>query len=426
MASSFDVAGISVDLGSHRLNPDMPSYVATDLKALLGTDLQVRHRHGRLLLGDRWVTYPFKPRELARALPSVPMARAAFDVLATPWRKSRGTETAESYADLMRAGYGPTLYKLVYEPYARKLWGIEGEEIDADLARRKSGSTTALSALVRSVRTAISSESLSYLYPRKGFGQLCDALADAAMISGARLHLGASADRMEVHRDGAAVNVSGEGWLEAGHVFSTIPLPLLARITTPGAPYEAVEASGKLRFRAILLVYAVHEGGRWLPYDVHYVPDGSTPITRISEPTNHRVSIDDPENRSVVCFEIPCDVGDRLWDAGENDLVELLQDSLKYLNLPPLRLEWVQVKRLRNVYPVYERGYQQSLSTMEEWVDGLGHVTTFGRLGLFTPDNTHHALVMGYEAADALGSGKFDAGLWYAARDRFARHTAET
>lgn len=447
MAASFDVAGIRVDYGSHRLNPDMPAYVLADLRYLLGGDLQTRYRDGRLLLGNKWITYPFKPRELARALPAVPMARAAFEAIATPWRRSRAPENPDTYAELMRAGFGPTLYEQVYAPYARKLWGLAGDEIDVEQARRKAGAPTALAALVRSVRSAMSSESLAYLYPRRGFGQLCEALADAALTSGARLRLGAVVERLDVGESDIAVRLGRSehhaaaaerggwsvfdhwetsGWLRTKHVFSTLPLPLLARMTSPGAPYEAVEASGNLRFRAIVLVYAVHRGGRWTRHDVHYIPASGTPVSRISEPANHRINPEDPEDRSVVCFELPCDVGDEIWDASDDELLDVVSDAVHRTGLPPLNLDWLQVKRLRNVYPVYQRGYREHLAVLEDWVDRMGNLTSFGRLGLFTPDNTHHAMVMGYEAADALGNGKFDQDHWSAARDRFAHNIAET
>jgi len=447
MAASFEVAGVRVDYGSHRLNPDMPGYVLADLRYLLGADLQTRYRDGRLLLGEKWIAYPFKPRELARAMPAVPMARAAFEAISTPWRRSKAPQNPETYAELMRAGFGPTLYEQVYAPYARKLWGITGDELDADQARRKAGAPTALAALVRSVRSAMSSESLAYLYPRRGFGQLCETLADAAVTAGARLRLGAVVERLDVGESDIAVRLgrseyhsaaaerggwSGDehwtdsGWIRAGHVFSTLPLPLLARMTSPGAPYEAIEASGNLTFRAIVLVYAVHGGGRWTKHDVHYVPGASTPVSRISEPANHRINPEDPEDRSVLCFELPCDIGDEIWNASDSELSDVIGDAVKRTGLPPLRLEWLQVKRLRNVYPVYQRGYREHLSVLEDWVDGLGNVTTFGRHGLFTPDNTHHAMVMGYEAADALGSGDFDRNHWSAARDRFSHHIVET
>lgn len=446
MAASFEVAGVRVDYGSHRLNPDMPGYVLADLRFLLGADLQTRYRDGKLLLGDKWITYPFKPRELARALPAVPMARAAFEAIGTAWRKPKPDEQADSYADLMRAGFGPTLYEQVYAPYARKLWGVDGGYIDAEQARRKAGAPTALTALARAVRNSLSSESLAYFYPRRGFGQLCETMADAAVQSGARLRLGSAAERIEIGHNEVSVKLGrseyhsaaaertgwtpdpyGDGsWLRARHVFSTLPLPLLARMTSPGAPYEAVDASGDLKFRAIVLVYVVHRGGRWTKHDVHYIPGGRTPVTRISEPMNHRINPEDPDDRDVVCFELPCDIGDDIWNASDDELAEVVRECTRETRLPELNMDWVQVKRVRNVYPVYHRGYKDQLAVLEEWVEQLPHVTTFGRQGLFTPDNTHHAMLMGYEAADALGSGEFDRDHWNAARDRFSRHIVET
>jgi protoporphyrinogen oxidase len=448
MAASFEIAGVRVDYGSHRLNPDMPGYVLADLRFLLGADLQTRYRDGRLLLGEKWITYPFKPRELARALPTVPMARAAYDAISSPWRKPKGgIENAESYAELMRAGFGPTLYDQVYAPYARKLWGIDGDQIDPEQARRKAGAPTALSALARAVRNALSNESLAYLYPRRGFGQLCESMADAAVAAGARLRLGSAAERLEVSHGevqvrlgrsefhsaaadrggwGSDAVLDSGGWIRTRHVFSTLPLPLLARMTTPGAPYEAVNASGNLKFRAIVLVYVVHRGGRWTRHDVHYIPGGRTPVSRISEPMNHRINPDDPEDRDVVCFELPCDIGDEIWNASEDELIELVRECVRTTRLPELNIDWVQVKRVRNVYPIYQRGYREQLSVLEDWVEALPHITTFGRQGLFTPDNTHHSMVMGYEAADALGSGNFDRDQWQQAKDRFANHIVET
>ncbi len=38
----------------------------------------------------------------------------------------------------------------------------------------------------------------------------------------------------------------------------------------------------------MLLVYLVVPTPQWTPFDAHYLPEGWTPITRISEPKNYR------------------------------------------------------------------------------------------------------------------------------------------
>ena len=66
------------------------------------------------------------------------------------------------------------------------------------------------------------------------------------------------------------------------------------------------------------------------------------------------------------------------------------------------------------------------LAALEGWARAHPRLLTFGRQGLFVPDNTHHALAMGWAAADALASdGTFDRSAWSAARDRFAAHVVE-
>jgi hypothetical protein len=77
------------------------------------------------------------------------------------------------------------------------------------------------------------------------------------------------------------------------------------------------------------------------------------------------------------------------------------------------------------VYPVYRPGFADDLAALERWASGIGLVT-FGRQGLFTPDNTHHALAMGWAAADALRpDGTFDTAGWCATRDGFRSYVVE-
>src|SRR5512132_636457 len=118
MAASLEVAGVRVDRGSHRLHPTTPANVLGDLRMLLGDDLQLRRRNGRLHIADRWLGFPLRPTELARALPPELIVRAAAEAIFAPLRRGRPV----SYADTLRRGLGPTLYEALYAPYAVKLW----------------------------------------------------------------------------------------------------------------------------------------------------------------------------------------------------------------------------------------------------------------------------------------------------------------
>lgn len=417
LAASFEVAGIRVDHGSHRLHPATPPHILADLRGLLRDDLQQRPRNGRLRIADRFVGFPLKGAELALRLPPYMIAKIARDTVAP-----RAAED-DSFAAVLRAGLGPTLYEALYAPYAMKLWGLPGEEIDGDQARKRVAADSPWKIAGRIVRGGPGGQGKIYHYPRRGFGQIAEALADAAADAGAQIRLSTACEQISATRDGVIVVLAGGGVLSAGHVFSTIPMPTLARLVRPGPPAGVLDAAAHLRFRAMVLVYAVHEGGRWSGFDAHYLPGPDTPVTRISEPTNYRVSAADPTDRSVVCFEIPCTVGDELWSL--DDPTELITDCLARSGLPPLTLGELVVRRLPHVYPVYRRGYAAHLASLDLWIRQIPRVTTFGRLGLFAHDNTHHAIAMAYDAVDALTPDGWNHTAWTEARTRFAHHVVE-
>ena len=136
LAASFEVAGVRVDHGSHRLHPSTPPALLADLRALLGADLQIRPRRGRLRLYDRWLSFPLKPTEITRTVPATALRRITRDSICTPFRLagwSGSDDRASSYGGALRTSLGPELYA----PYAVKLWGLPRERIDVEQARRR-------------------------------------------------------------------------------------------------------------------------------------------------------------------------------------------------------------------------------------------------------------------------------------------------
>lgn len=422
MAASFEVAGVRVDLGSHRLHPATPPHLLAALRGLLGADLQLRTRNGRLRVYDRWVGFPPRPGELVRALPPVALRRILRDALCAPFRRADGS----SYGALLAARLGPELCGALFEPYAVKLWGLSAQDIDAEQARLRVTADSPWKIAAQVLRDRTDGQGRVFYYPRRGFGQLTEAMAEAAVGAGASIRTGVEVTHLDIRGRAPVLRLAGGGALRCGHVLSTVPLTALAGLVRPLPPPEPARAAQWLRFRAMLLVYLVHEGGRWTGYDAHYLPGRDTPVSRVSEPANYRTCADDPTGHSVLCAELPCDADGRLWAMADGELVGLVTEGLARNGLPPIRLAGVQVRRLRQVYPVYRVKYAETLASLADWTDGLERVTTFGRLGLFTHDDTHHALAMAFGLVDALRpDGRRDAERWAAAQARSASHVVE-
>ena len=411
MAASFDVAGVRVDHGSHRLHPAADPAVLADLRRLLGSELQTRRRHGRIALDGRWVAFPLRLADLAVGLRPRFAARLAVEGAAAPFRRT----PTDTFAAVVRARFGPTLGQRFYFPYARKLWGLDPEEISGEQARRRIAAGGPAAVLKRALPTR-DGAGRTFLYPRRGFGTIVERLADDAVAAGARIDTGVTATALSTSArqlelsDGRAVGY--------GALWSTIPVTQLAQLAAAPAPVLA--AANGLEHRAMVLAYLVVGRRQWTPFDAHYLPGPDTPVTRISEPRNYR-SGPDPDDRTVLCAEIPCAVGDATWNATADDLAARIADDLGRLRLPPIRPNAVEVRRLPAAYPIYRLGFEDKRAVLDGWVAGQPALRSFGRLGLFAHDNTHHALLEARLAVDAID----DTRRWEKSVRSFATHVVQ-
>jgi protoporphyrinogen oxidase len=420
LAGSFAVAGVMVDHGSHRLHPSIDHALLGELQGVLGTDLQVRPRHGRIVMAGRALALPLRATDLLRNLPPRLAARMAFDAALAPLRRPR----ADTYREVVRAGLGPAVERVFYGPYARKLWGVPGDDLAGEVARRRIAASSP-AAIVRKLVRATDPSRRTFLYPRRGFGQLSEALADAATASGAEVRLGAGVSAIAVGEGRARVTTDEGTVVDAEQVWSTGPIASLPSVVE-GAPADVTAAASRLRHRAMVLLYLAVDVPRWTEHDAHYLPDPGVIASRLSEPKGYRASADDPPDRTVLCAEIPCAVGDELWLAEPDELAARLVEELAPLGLPPIRVASVEVRRVPRLYPVYTHGYERDLALVEGWVDGLPGLVTFGRQGLFVADNTHHVLAMARALAGCVDvKGALDTQRWAAARTGFRDFVVE-
>jgi protoporphyrinogen oxidase len=428
-AASFSINGNFVDFGSHRLHPATDPVILADIRALLGDDLRDRPRHGRIRLRGRWVHFPLKPLDLLLHLDPGFTLGAARDALARMAR--RGPSDADSFGAALMARLGPTICESFYFPYARKIWGLEPDQMAAEQAQRRVEANSPAKLLrkvlaqVPGFRTAGAGV---FFYPRRGFGQIVEGYAQAARAAGTELLLGCAV------RQVVAPGLAGERWvvvadrngetvrLEADYVWSTVPLTLLARMTEPAPPRSVLDAAAALDYRAMVLVYLELPVDRFTEYDAHYFPGADVAITRLSEPRNY-AGASEPAGRTVLCAELPCSPDDAHWNADDEELGRLVARDLAQAGLPlsadPIA---VHVRRLRHAYPIYTRDFAAPFQALDEWAGSLPGLLSFGRQGLFAHDNTHHALAMAYAAVDCLRDGGFDHEKWGRYRVEFEKH----
>jgi len=430
-AGSFELEGVRVDYGSHRLHPACDPEILTDLRALLGDDLLLRPRHGRIRLRGRWIHFPLKPLDLLLHLPK----SFAFGVTTDMARKlaSGGGNSPETFATVLERSLGRTICRDFYFPYARKLWGLPPDQLSVTQARRRV-SANSLAKMVRKIASSVPGlkppGAGRFYYPRRGFGQICERLYEVARSAGTDFLFGAkitALERDEYQITGVRYERNGEEHrIGSSLVLSTLPLTLLVKLIRPEAPAEILSAASQIDFRGMILIYLVLEEKQFTEYDAHYFPEESIPISRLSEPKNYSGTAA-PADCTVLCAELPANPDSREWGMSDEELGKAMCTWLGQTGLPVRsRVRKVVTRRLRQAYPTYRAGYEEHFTAIDNWVGKLQGLLTFGRQGLFAHDNTHHALFMANAAVECLGAdGKFDGKKWRDYRKIFETHVVE-
>jgi protoporphyrinogen oxidase len=432
-AGSFVIDGMRVDYGSHRLHPACDPIVLRDISEMLKGDLLDLPRHGRIRLRGHWIHFPLKPLDLAFKLPPGFALGVAGDFIGKflP-RKSNGDGPA-TFSSILERGLGRTICRDFYYPYARKIWGLEPDELSAIQARRRI-SAGSLSKMAKKVLSAVPGfkppGSGRFYYPRYGYGQICEAYYESAKKLGVTFLLKANLLSVENRNEnGFDVTYEQDGEireLSGDYVWSTIPVTTLASQLTPAPPFDYLESARAIDYRAMILIYLVLGQDQFTEYDAHYFPEKQIRIARLSEPKNYSAS-KEPRNKTILCAELPCSPNDPEWCLSDAELGELMRDALSSAGLP-IRAPIVQVatRRLRQAYPIYRQGYEHHFNRLDQWLSRIDGLLTFGRQGLFAHDNTHHALYMAYSAVECLDrEGRFDDSRWRDFRRVFETHVVE-
>jgi protoporphyrinogen oxidase len=432
-AASFEISGLHVDYGSHRLHPACDPGILADIKDLLGEDLLNRPRHGRIRLRNRWIHFPLRPLDLLWKMPPGFAAGTAVDLLGKTLSKKSNPKKEGTFASALEEGLGKTICREFYFPYAQKIWGFPPQELSAAQARRRV-SAGSIGKMVLKVLSAVpafkGSGNGRFFYPRRGFGQISERLYQSSKNLGAKFILGAKIESISLAENRVKeISIESDGQVfseRPSYLWSTIPVPNLLNYFRPPPPSPVSRASDNLRYRGMILIYLSLEQAQFTEYDAHYFPEPNIPITRLSEPKNY-ANLRDPQDKTVLCAELPCSPAEPEWQLTDEKLGRLVLDCLKSVDLPiKVPIQGVTTQRLYQAYPVYQTGYEAYLERIDRWLSQIENLVTFGRQGLFIHDNTHHALHMAYSAANSLNSnGFFDRARWRAYRKTFETFVVE-
>jgi protoporphyrinogen oxidase len=406
LARTEERDGYRFDLGGHRFFTK--SQEVDDLwHEVMAEEFLLRPRMSRIYWNGRFMHYPLQAKDVVRKLGPVELARALASyawAAATP----RGRE--DSFEDWVCNRFGRRLFELFFKSYTEKVWGVSTHELRAEWAAQRikdlSFFTAAKNALLGSNSDEVKSLITEFHYPRFGPGQMWEAMRDAIEASGGDVRVGTPARRLELE-DGRVVAVHAGGQrIACSSVISSLPLRAVPAMTDPVAPEPVLAAARGLRYRDFLTVALVLDGEDLFPDNWIYIHEPSVRVGRIQNYRSWSPWMVPDETKACVGLEYFCFQGDDLWNAPDDELVELAISELDTLGLARRdALHRGYVTRVPLAYPMYDEHYAERVATIRGWLDGLANLQQVGRNGLHRYNNSDHSMLTAIRAVENLADG---------------------
>lgn len=402
LARTVEYKGYRFDIGGHRFFTKM-EIVRGLWRTMLGDDLLVRPRLSRIFYRGKFFDYPLKPVNALRNMG----IRESLSILFSYLRSQIVPIRPEaSFADWVSNRFGHRLYRIFFQTYTEKVWGIPCGSIGAQWAAQRVKGLSLGSALLNmllpdwlktgkmEIRTLID----EFYYPRLGPGMMWEVFREAITTQGGTICLESRVVRL-MHDGERIVAVeseqgSGTVFWPASQIISSIPLRNLVQSLQPPAPPEVLAAADRLHYRDFLTVALIIDEADLFPDNWLYIHDDTVLVGRIQNFKNWSPAMVPDATTTCLGMEYFCTAGDDLWRMPDQELIALATKELAAIGLAePLRVIDGTVVRMAKAYPVYDEGYPEAFDIVRAYLERFANLQVVGRNGMHRYNNMDHSML---------------------------------
>ena len=340
--------------------------------------------------------------------------------------------------DFMINRFGFVLYKMFFEHYTQKVWGLHPKDISKEWGEQRikglSLSKAILNAIVspfkrnsdKNKETSLIDE---FLYPKYGCGQLWHTIADDINSKGGKIKLNCKVIGINLSDgrvDSVKVVENGEEKLLSGDYFiSSMPIKDLVIGMGDIVPKDVKSIAENLPYRDYNLVglcvnkillsnntdYPTINNicpDHWI-----YIQDTDVTAGRIYLLNNWSPYIlKDFQNKVFICLEYFCNEGDNIWNMSDDEAVDFGISELERLNVI-YKSDVVDSVRLkvRKAYPAYF-GVYKDFDTVKKYLNAIENLYCIGRNGQHKYNNMDHSILSGFEVGRVLMGKSTKESLW--------------
>ena len=336
----------------------------------------------------------------------------------------------DSLEDFYINRFGEPLYKMFFEDYTEKLWGIHPSKIDSSWGAQRVKGLSILKVLTTAlmkpfVKNQKVETSLieSYIYPKFGPGQYWECMAEEIKKLGGEVILNAEVSQVETAVEEGKTIIKSVSYKENGenkkvigdYFISSMPIKDLINAMPSETPENVKEIANGLPYRDFITVGLLVDKlkiknttdkktlGNIVPDCWIYIQEREVKLGRLQIFNNWSpYMLKDPEHTVWIGLEYFCNEGDKMWNTPDDEFIKFAIDELDSIGIIDKSdvKESVRIK-MKKAYPAYFGTYDK-FNEVQEYLEKFDNLYCVGRNGQHRYNNMDHSMMTSIEAVRAI------------------------
>jgi protoporphyrinogen oxidase len=416
ISQTVEYKGYLFDIGGHRFFTKV-GLVDRMWHEILGNEFLSRPRMSRIFYRGKFFNYPLEARNALFGLGIVECVRCVLSYL---WAQVNPAKPEDDFATWVSNRFGRRLFKIFFESYTEKVWGMPCTKIKAEWAAQRIKGLSLFQAIVNALKPqtkapkdkVIKTLIHEFQYPRKGPGMMWQRCRDIVEKAGSRVVFEAPVTKIHWEPGRVTAVEAGGRRYEGNQFISSMPIKDLIRALHPAPPQYVLNAAADFNYRDFLTVALMVKTPELFPDNWIYIHEPRVKVGRIQNFKNWSPEmVPDPAN-SCLGLEYFCFEGDGLWSLSDEELIALGTQEVELLKLvPPGQVFDGKVVRVPKAYPVYDDTYARGQEAIRRFLREMTpNLQLAGRNGMHRYNNQDHSMLTAVLAARNICGARYD--LW--------------